>query len=579
MRYTFTVILLLVTLWNPCYAQSDMDSLMAIHFETRDTNLFNHYTEIIRKLIYRDLDKTREFIDLQMELADELGDPERKLAAANINAVYYSKASEYSKAKELFEGVIEEYEKLGNYERVSALLNNIAICNQNLGELELALENQMQSLRIKDSIGAPPDAIAASYWNISNIFYEIKDIDQSNVYVRKAMKIYSEIGDETSVFQLKDLLASNFIAQKDSLEVAKALLTECAIFYEARNHKNDLAGIYEALGTMAVNEDNFKKAEEWYTKALVIAEANGEKRFPGILYRRLAYVNREVGNYNKALSYGQKSLSNAQELKLGKKEINDHLELSAIYAAMGNNSKALESFKTYHEMNDSILSNERVLAMTELETKYETEKKEQEIVILEERQKISKLRQSVLALALLGLLIFLISLWSYYRQKVKRDLILKEKLDQEIAFKNKDLDFKKQELTAFALQLSQKNELLENLKEDIKRINKQPDDGKSLQSIINTIQINQTHDESWTTFKMRFEQVHVGFNKRIKEEYQSVTANDLRIISLIKMNLSSKEIANILNISSEGIKKARYRLRKKLNVQPEESLEHMIITY
>ena len=579
MRYTFTVFALFLALINTSEAQSDLDSLLTVHFETRDTNLFNHYTEIIRKLIYRDLDKTREFIDLQMELAEDLGDPERTLFAANINAVYYSKTSEYSKAKELFEAVIDGYEKLGNYERVSALLNNIAICNQNLGELELALENQMLSLRIKDSINAPPEAIAASYWNISNIFYEITDIDQSNVYVRKAMRLYSEIGDETSVFQLKDLLASNFIAQKDSLDVAKALLMECAIFYKSRNHKNDLAGIYEALGTMAVNEEDFKTAEEWYTKALVLAEANGEKRFPGILYRRLAYVNREVGNYDKALSYGNRSLANAQELKLSKKEINDHLELSAIYSAMGNNAKALESFKTYHEMNDSILSNERVLAMTELETKYETEKKEQEIVILEERQKISKLRQSLLALALLGLLIFLISLWSYYRQKVKRDRILKEKLDQEIAFKTKDLDFKKQELTAFALQLSQKNELLENLKEDIKHINKQPDDGKSLQSLINTIQINQNDDESWTTFKMRFEQVHVGFNKRIKEEFESITANDLRIISLIKMNLSSKEIANILNISADGIKKARYRLRKKLNLLPEDSLEHMIITY
>jgi len=59
--------------------------------------------------------------------------------------------------------------------------------------------------------------------------------------------------------------------------------------------------------------------------------------------------------------------------------------------------------------------------------------------------------------------------------------------------------------------------------------------------------------------------------------YPEVSNNDLRLMSLLKMNLSSKEIANILNISVEGVKKARYRLRKKLNLNTEESPQELVI--
>lgn len=576
--YPFIFFLFLSSLTS-LQGQTNLDSLIDVEFETRDTNLFHHYTKIIQELLQQDVNRAREFIDLQMELADELGDPNLEAFADNINSVYYSNTSDYAKSKTLTEELIVRYKKMGNMERVSAMLNNLSICNKNLGDLPLALENQMESLRIKDSLGVDPSFIAASYWNISNIFYEIKDIDQSTSYLRKALKIYVELGDKSSEIQIKDLLASDLMSNKDSMDVVRALMKECIAYYKANNYMNDLAGMYEALGTIEVKEDNFDVAEGWYSKALAIAEKGGERRFPGILYRRLAYVYREKGNYEDALVYGKKALSVAKELKLLKKEINDHLELASIYEEMGNHEKALESYTNYHVMNDSILSNERILAMTELETKYQTEKKEQEIILLEEREKISKLRQSILILTLIGLSIFLFSLWSYFRQKAKRDRLEKEKLDQEIAFKTKDLDFKKQELTAFALQLSQKNELLENLKKDIKEIKIKPDEGKSLQSLINTIQINQTDDDTWENFKQRFEQVHVGFNKRIKEEHPELTANDLRIISLIKMNLSSKEIANILNISSDGIKKARYRLRKKLGMVNEDNLEHVIITY
>ena len=578
MKIVFQLILA-IAIFTPLTGQSDLDSMMNLEFPPRDTNAFHNYTQIIVELFPRDLELARTYIDKQLKLAEEIDNPNLTAFAANINAVYYSNIAEYKKAKELFEDVMNQYRVLGNMERVSAVLNNISICNQYLGQLDLALENQMRSLEIKDSIGASPIAIAASYYNISNIFWEIKDVDQSNTYIYKAMEIYKQVGDEGSVIDLKNLLASNLTYFPDSVYKAKDILNECLTYYKRNGLLNNEAGVYEQYGLFAIDETKYNEAEEWFSKALVIAENEGEQSFPGILYRRLSNVNKLKGNYNVALAYAQKALNSSQELGLKKKEINDHLELSTVYEKLGNYKKALNSYETFHIMNDSILGNEKVLAMSELEKKYQTEKKEQEIVLLQAQKKNSKLRQIALILALAALSIILIAIWIYFHQRNNRNKLEKEKLDQEIEFKNKDLESKKQELTVFALQIAQKNELLENIKTDIQSINQNKAEGKSLQSLINSIQFNQNDQEAWESFKNRFEQVHVDFNKRMLLKHPEITSNDLRIIALIKMNLSSKEIANILNISLAGIKKARYRLRKKLNLVSEDNLDHFIVSF
>jgi len=102
-------------------------------------------------------------------------------------------------------------------------------------------------------------------------------------------------------------------------------------------------------------------------------------------------------------------------------------------------------------------------------------------------------------------------------------------------------------------------------------------ESRGYQKLINTIDFDLKEEDNWENFKNYFEQIHTNFNTTVLEKYPKVTSNDLRLMALLKMNLSSKEIANILNISSEGIKKARQRLRKKLGLTPNDSLEGMIM--
>jgi len=108
---------------------------------------------------------------------------------------------------------------------------------------------------------------------------------------------------------------------------------------------------------------------------------------------------------------------------------------------------------------------------------------------------------------------------------------------------------------------------------------KQTDGSKNgYQQLIRTIDFDLQDDNNWKNFSRYFEEVHKDFNSNVKAKFPDITANELRLLALLKMNLSSKEIANILNISQEGIKKARYRLRKKLNIATEDSLQDLVLS-
>src|SRR5699024_2004625 len=95
---------------------------------------------------------------------------------------------------------------------------------------------------------------------------------------------------------------------------------------------------------------------------------------------------------------------------------------------------------------------------------------------------------------------------------------------------------------------------------------------QALQKLKNMVDYSFNLDEDWEQFKLYFEEVHTGFFDALKKQYPDLTANELRLSALVKLNLTSKEIATILGITADSVKTARYRLRKKLDMATEENL-------
>src|SRR5690349_6908116 len=115
--------------------------------------------------------------------------------------------------------------------------------------------------------------------------------------------------------------------------------------------------------------------------------------------------------------------------------------------------------------------------------------------------------------------------------------------------------------------------MLSKLKEDLSHYNEMPaaeKTGKEFQKIIRAIDKELDQNEEWEQFAVHFDNVHANYLKKLKEQYPDLTVSDLKLAAYLRLNLSSKEIAQLLNISIRGVETSRYRLRKKLGLVNDE---------
>lgn len=150
-----------------------------------------------------------------------------------------------------------------------------------------------------------------------------------------------------------------------------------------------------------------------------------------------------------------------------------------------------------------------------------------------------------------------------------------EKLQAEIEHKNRELATK-------TIHLLQKNELMEKIKAGLTQIGKEKNQQKAhreIDSIIQLIDKETQQDKEWEQFFLYFDQVHDQFFKRLKKEYPILTPKDQKLCAFLKMNLSSKEIAPLMNISTRGVEISRYRLRKKLELDSNINLNEFMMEF
>ena len=175
---------------------------------------------------------------------------------------------------------------------------------------------------------------------------------------------------------------------------------------------------------------------------------------------------------------------------------------------------------------------------------------------------------------------------NYYKKQREKLLKQKEKeleikqLENEqqlMHFKNldlqKDIDSKNRELGLSTMNLIKRNELLGRIKKELGSVKRQED----IKNVITLINNNLNTSDDWKLFEEAFKNTDKGFIKKLKSQHTNLTSNDLRLCTYLRLNLSSKEIAPLLNISIRSVEVKRYRLRKKMNLPHEASLSSYIL--
>ncbi|GGE40191.1 helix-turn-helix and ligand-binding sensor domain-containing protein [Psychroflexus planctonicus] len=175
----------------------------------------------------------------------------------------------------------------------------------------------------------------------------------------------------------------------------------------------------------------------------------------------------------------------------------------------------------------------------------------------------------------------------YYKQQKKK---LQEKANQELELKEleaqrkimrinndklkQDIENKNRELAISTMSLIKKNEFLAAIKTDLKQVNVKD---QKLEKVLKTINKNLNNSDDWSFFEEAFNNADKDFLKKIKSKHPSLTPNDLRLCAYLRLNLTSKEIAPLFNISTRSVEVKRYRLRKKMDLPREASLTNYIL--
>jgi DNA-binding CsgD family transcriptional regulator len=163
------------------------------------------------------------------------------------------------------------------------------------------------------------------------------------------------------------------------------------------------------------------------------------------------------------------------------------------------------------------------------------------------------------------------------KNKAEADMITlsNEKLQSEISHKN-------MQLAKNTMSMIQKNELLISIKHEIDQLKKELGyrlPNKHYDSLIKLIDRGINSENDWEMFEHLFDQAHENFFKRLKTSYPDLTASDLRLCAYLRLNLSSKEIAPLLNISVRGVEEKRYRIRKRMGLTSDQGLSEFIVSF
>ena len=143
-----------------------------------------------------------------------------------------------------------------------------------------------------------------------------------------------------------------------------------------------------------------------------------------------------------------------------------------------------------------------------------------------------------------------------------------------------DLNFKNTELASSAMHLVKKGEILTKVKNELSHIAKKIDNEYTiteLKKMIKTLSEDEHLDEEWEYFTKHFDKVHSDYIVHLKEIHPNITNNEIKLCAYLRMNLSTKEMAQLMNISVRGVEISRYRLRKKLNLPTEVNLFDYLI--
>ena len=422
--------------------------------------------------------------------------------------------SEYEIAKSYFSRCLLKSDKIKSPRHKSTALASLAALYHEQGQDSLALEHYYKSLYIQQQINYEY-GMFESHHNIAQFYLRHNEVDSFHVHLKKTKYYASKL---------------------NLIEVdVNTLILESSYYYSQNDIRSTKSKLHEALVRL------------------------GEEKFDyPFTYRQLI--------------------------------------LGLFLASKANNEldSVIHYLKEFNIMDEKFNEKSKVVEISAIEAQYFLKENEREVRYIKEKGKAEKrastLKQQFLGAIIIGLVLMTILVVLLYRVRnrslkhksqiiqdkiIIKDLELgkirterKQKVAENELLKSK-IEHKNKELSMATLHLIGKNQTLQSLLDQFDEI---PDKSIGLIQLRNEIKSKLEFDEDWEQFKMHFENVHESFFANLQSKYENLSTQELRLCAYLRINLMTKEIAQILNIQADSVKRRKNRLRGKLGIDVKESL-------
>ncbi|MGV3602159.1 MAG: tetratricopeptide repeat protein [Dyadobacter fermentans] len=395
-------------------------------------------------------------------------------------------------------------------------------------------------------------------------------------------EIYGRIGH---LYEKREMYDSAFYFQRKALQS-----------YELDRHTDGAAKIYENIGSIYEDLEKYDSAYFYFNKAYVLNAQTNNARAQVEVVNNLGDVLRKTGRFREGLAHSIQSLNLARTHGERYQISSAYYDISKAYNLLNRNDSAFHYLALSRSLLNDIYSEESNKQLALLQTLYEIEKKDSEIAQLTQARRIDTLISIATGVVIILIIVVAALIISRQRLKIRNEQKLRAQHKQvyeaqnqlmEVELKNKkleeehlkqQLETKTQELSSYTLHVIRKNQLLEDLRTKLDEMIKDDkrDQRKQIRALSEQIGEGLQDNQHWEEFRGIFEQVHQSFFDRLQQQTGPLTANDLRLIALIKMNLTSADIATLLGISQDSLRVIRHRLRKKLSLAAGDNLSAYI---
>ncbi|MDH6305388.1 tetratricopeptide (TPR) repeat protein [Parabacteroides sp. PF5-5] len=509
-------------------------------------------------------------------------DAESRIEELILKAEEMSKADP-SKAIYYSNAAIIEAQRIGDQSHLAMALATLGESYMNQGDFDLGFETITNAIEhcSADSLQLK----AYIFVRLSGCYLKLMDLERAFEYVNKAADIYQSVNDSAYLASCYNSRGLVYIQMPDNVKAEENFKAALEI-----NRKLGAKKLVAAnLNNLCLYEGNTPEKIAMLHEAIAINDSLGAVWSLGENYNNLGTQYFYAKEYQKALDALQTAMTYARKIN-AKELICDNYRYSFwVYEAQKNYPAAYENLLNLYETEQELLAKDAIRQIELNTIQKRLRAKEQEILVQEQAFQIKNLRmQQYIAFLIVGaVLLILLYIGFHYRHRRKVQLLeAARKLDEQekelIELKlqqaeietraiEKELDYNRHELTNFAFFVRSRNDMLAHIQSMIKEGYKLT--GSQTETHLRSINayISQFNARNTET-EVLIDQVNAQFIDKLSRLHPDLSKNEQRLASLLRIGLSTKEIASVIDSTPKTVNMARYRLRKHLNLETDDSL-------